>query len=136
MWRQEYLIWGMGLPASAMLAALPVFALLLLLGVLRKPPYVAALFGLGVTLVLALFAYRMPAGAVVSAAAYGGAFGLFPISWIVFWAIVLYRITVETGKFGKARSIRNPSALAVKATGTRTTLVLPEIKDYELIVLE
>ena len=26
-------------------------------------------------------------------------FGLFPISWIVFWAITLYRVTVETGKF-------------------------------------
>ena len=35
----------------------------------------------------------------VSAAAYGAAFGLFPIGWIVFWAIVLYRITVETGNF-------------------------------------
>ena len=32
-------------------------------------------------------------------ALYGAAFGAFPIFWIVFWAIVLYRITVDTGKF-------------------------------------
>jgi hypothetical protein len=41
----------------------------------------------------------MPAVMTVSAVAYGAAFGLFPIGWIVFWAIVLYRITVETGNF-------------------------------------
>ncbi len=35
----------------------------------------------------------------LSSAAYGAAFGLFPISWIVFWAIVLYNVTVATGKF-------------------------------------
>ena len=29
----------------------------------------------------------------------GAAFGLLPIGWIVFWAVVLYRITLETGKF-------------------------------------
>jgi lactate permease len=29
----------------------------------------------------------------------GAAFGLLPIGWIVFWAVVLYRITLETGNF-------------------------------------
>jgi len=41
----------------------------------------------------------MPLGTTVGAVTYGAAFGLFPIGWIVFWAIVLYRITIETGKF-------------------------------------
>ncbi len=31
-------------------------------------------------------------------------FGLFPISWIVFWAIFLYRLTVNTGKFEVIKS--------------------------------
>ncbi|MCQ8779989.1 L-lactate permease, partial [Escherichia coli] len=26
-------------------------------------------------------------------------FGLFPIGWIVFWAIILYRLTLITGRF-------------------------------------
>ena len=36
---------------------------------------------------------------VVSSAAYGAAYGLLPIGWIVFTAILLYRLTIETGKF-------------------------------------
>src|SRR5262249_23011693 len=30
---------------------------------------------------------------------YGAAYGLFPIAWIVFTSIMLYRLTVDTGKF-------------------------------------
>jgi lactate permease len=41
----------------------------------------------------------MPAGLALSATLYGAAFGLFPIAWIVFWAVALYRLTVETGQF-------------------------------------
>jgi lactate permease len=98
-WSQSYLLFGQGLGASALFAALPVFTLLALLGIFRKPAWIAGLSGLGVTLLLAVGGYRMPVGMAISAAGYGAAFGLFPISWIVFWAIVLYRLTVETGKF-------------------------------------
>ena len=98
-WNQPYLLFGQTLGVSALIAALPIFALLLLLGLLRKPAWLAGLTGLAVTFALALAAYHMPAQAAVSAALYGAAFGLFPISWIVFWAIALFRITVDTGKF-------------------------------------
>lgn len=84
---------------SAMVAALPVLTLLILLGVLRRPAWVASLCGLATAALVALVAYGMPAPAMASAVVYGAAFGLFPIGWIVFWAIMLYRITVETGKF-------------------------------------
>jgi L-lactate transport len=99
LWPQNYSIWGQGLAVSALVAALPVLVLLFLLGVKRKAAWVASLWGLGITLALALAAYRMPVRLALSSAAYGAAFGLFPISWIVFWAIVLYNITVATGKF-------------------------------------
>ncbi len=99
MWQQTYTPIGQSLPLSALIAALPIFVLLFLLGVLRKPSWVAALCGLATACAVALFAYAMPFGAMVSAVGYGAAFGLFPIGWIVFWAIQLYRITVETGKF-------------------------------------
>lgn len=98
-WDQTYFLFGHGLGFSVLLAALPVFTLLLLLGVLRKPAWIAGLCGLGVTVVLAVGAYRMPPVTAISAAANGAAFGLFPISWIVFWAIALFRVTVETGQF-------------------------------------
>ena len=84
---------------SAAVAAVPVFVLMFLLGVLRKPAWVASLFGLGAAAVVALGVYRMHAGALVGAVGYGAAFGLFPIGWVVFTAILLYNMTVETGKF-------------------------------------
>ncbi len=99
MWPQTYTPVGEHLWASALVAALPIFVLLLMLGVLRKPAWIAALTGLGATVAVAMGAYGMPAGLVTSAALFGAAFGLFPIGWILFAAILLYRITVETGKF-------------------------------------
>jgi lactate permease len=72
---------------------------MVLLGVLRKPAWIAALSGLGAAIVVALFLYHMPLPLVLSSAAYGAAYGLLPISWIVFTAMLLYRMTVETGKF-------------------------------------
>jgi lactate permease len=84
---------------SALVAALPVLTLLILLGVLRRPAWIASLCGLGTAVVVALAAYGMPVPALLSGVAYGACFGLFPIGWIVFWAIMLYRITVDTGKF-------------------------------------
>jgi L-lactate transport len=98
-WDQGYLVFGWGLVPSAFVAAIPIFTLLWLLGVMRKAAWIAGLSGLSITFVLAIGVYRMPAVPAVSAAANGAAFGLFPISWIVFWAIALYRVTVDTGKF-------------------------------------
>lgn len=98
-WSQTYLLFGKGLVFSALLAATPIFTLLFLLGFLRKASWMAALSGLGVTFVLAIGAYHMPAVMAASAALHGAAFGLFPITWIVFWAIALFRVTEETGKF-------------------------------------
>ena len=98
-WSQSYTLFGRGLAFSAVIASLPILTLLFLLGVRRKPAWFAALCALVVALVVALFAYKLPPTLTFSSAAYGAGFGLFPISWIVFWAITLYRVTVETGKF-------------------------------------
>src|SRR6202044_2935306 len=43
--------------------------------------------------------YGMSAKHVFSSAADGACFGIFPISWVVFWALVLYEVPVRTGKF-------------------------------------
>jgi lactate permease len=98
-WSQPYYLFGMGLGPSALLAVVPTLLLLYLLAVKRKASWIAALAGLVATLVLAKFAYGMSLRHTVSSAAYGACFGIFPISWIVFWALVLYEITVTTGKF-------------------------------------
>jgi lactate permease len=41
----------------------------------------------------------MPVNLAVIATVYGAAYGLFPIAWIVFSSIMLYRLAVDTGKF-------------------------------------
>lgn len=99
MWPQNYTPLAGSLAVSAVVAAFPIFTLLYLLGVKRLPAWKSALSGLAAAAVVALLVYRMPAGKVASATVFGAAFGLFPIGWVVFTAILLYRITVETGQF-------------------------------------
>ena len=94
MWSQTYYLFGNNLGLSALIAAVPIFTLLFLLGILRKPAWIAGLAGLAISLVLAVAGYHMPLPLALSSAAHGAAFGLFPISWIVFWAIALFRLTV------------------------------------------
>ena len=99
MWQQDYEPVGGSLAWSAVVAAVPIVVLFVMLGVRRKPAWMAALAALGVAFVLALAAYGMPAPLAIMAALTGAAYGLFPISWIVFSSIMLYRLAVETGKF-------------------------------------
>lgn len=99
MWQQTYEPLAGSLALSALVAALPVFVLLYLLGVRRKPAWGASLSGLAAAIVVAAAVYGMPADRLAGAVTYGAAFGLFPIGWIVFSAILLYRITLESGQF-------------------------------------
>src|SRR3954452_8469721 len=99
MWPQPYLLWGQGLALSALMAAIPILLLFYLLGFKRKPAWQAGLWGFGATVLLATAGYGLSIRHTVSSALYGAAFGIFPITWIIFWAIALYRISVETGKF-------------------------------------
>ena len=99
MWQQNYTPIGGSLGLSALVAALPIFALLVLLGVIRKPAWMASLAGLAAAALVAVGVYGMPLGRLFAAVTYGAAFGLFPIGWVVFTAILLYRITLESGKF-------------------------------------
>ena len=45
-WSQSYTLFGSGLAFSAVIASLPILILLFLLGVLRKPAWIASLFGI------------------------------------------------------------------------------------------
>ena len=99
MWPQDYTPAGHSLALSAVLAGVPIFVLLLLIGVWRRPAWIASLAGLGAAMVVAAGIYGMPAGLMFSAIGYGAAFGLFPIGWVVFSAILLYRVTLEGGQF-------------------------------------
>ncbi len=97
-WQHQYTPAG-GVGSSAAIAALPVATLLVLLGVFRKPAWLAALCGLVTAAVVALLLYGMPLPLIAGAALYGAAFGIFPIGWIVFAAIFLYNLSVASGQF-------------------------------------
>jgi L-lactate transport len=99
MWMQPYLLGHHGDLVSALLAALPILAVLLLLSVWRTPVWLAGLAGLLVSAFVALLLGHMPPVQVFGAATLGASFGVFPILWIILWALVLFRVTVETGRF-------------------------------------
>src|SRR4029078_11698908 len=99
MWNQDYVPAANSLPLSAALAALPILVLLVSLGLLRLSAWKAGLLGPITAALVAAFVHGMPVRLVLASTAYGAAFGLFPIAWIVFWAVALYRLTVETGQF-------------------------------------
>src|SRR6266853_48769 len=88
---------------STALAALPILVLLGSLGVLRIKAHYAALLGLGTSLIVAVVVFRMPAAMILASAGYGGAYGLFPIGWIVLNVIFLYQLTNECGLFEQLR---------------------------------
>lgn len=120
MWQQTYFPIANSLFWSSLVAALPIAALLYAIGIQRVAAWVSSLMGLAAAIVIALIAYRMPAGLAFDSALYGAAFGAFPIFWVIYWAILLYRLTVDTGNFeilkksiGQLTADRNLQALLI-----------------------
>jgi lactate permease len=83
---------------SFLAASLPLAVVLVMLGVLRRPSWQAALAGLVTGLIMAIAVWKFPLNLAANAAAAGGAFALWPIMWIVFNALVLYNITQKSGR--------------------------------------
>lgn len=99
MWQHNYTPVNGSLGLSALVAALPIFVILFMLGVLRRPAWMSGLTALATAIAVALFAYGMPVNLAISSTLLGACTGLFPIAWVVFSAIFLYRVTLDTGKF-------------------------------------
>src|SRR5580765_8078556 len=99
MWQHNYMPVGGSLALSTPVAAIPIVVLFVMLGVFRKAAWVSAAAALISALVVALVAYGMPVQLAVISAVFGAAQGVFPIAWVVFGAIMLYRLAVDTGKF-------------------------------------
>ena len=102
-WTQNYTPLLDSLPASALVAAIPVVVLLGLLAFFHVRAHWAAMAGLVTVVILATLVYGMPAQMVVAAAAYGAMYGLMPIGWIVLNVVFLYQISVQTGQFEVVR---------------------------------
>ncbi len=94
---------GDSLGLSFLVAILPVVAVLVSLGILRRPAWQAALAGLVVGLVIAIVVWQMPPGLAVNSVFNGAIFALWPVIWIVVNALLLYNIAVRSGRFDAFR---------------------------------
>lgn len=93
----------------------------LALAVFRMKGYVAGFITVVLTILVALFAYKMPFTMAMAATGYGFLYGLWPIAWIIIMSVFLYKISVKTGQFDVIRasvlSITNDHRLLVILIG-------------------
>ena len=97
-WQQVYDPFG-NMVISTALAAVPVVVMLVALGFMHIKAHIAAALGLAAAVLVAVFAYGMPAGMAGTAALYGGFTGLLPIGWIVLNIIFLQQLAEQNGSF-------------------------------------
>ena len=88
---------------STLFAALPVLVLFWCLVPMRMLAPKAGLAGSIAAILVAVLIYWMPPQQAIMAFAYGAAFGILPVGWTIFNAMLLYNITVETGQFTVVR---------------------------------
>jgi lactate permease len=88
---------------SALTAAVPLALLLVLMGLVRKSGYVSSAWGLASAGALAVLVWGMPVKLALLSAAYGFVYALWPIMWIVFTALWLYNLSVDSGNFDLLR---------------------------------
>ena len=98
---------GDSLGLSSIFAAIPILVLFILLGGIKMKAHWAALIALASAIVVAIAVYEMPVGQALDSAAEGAVFGIFPIMYIVFMALWIYNMTVETGHFAVLRRAFN-----------------------------
>jgi len=101
-WSQVYDPLGHPL-LSTLLASVPVVVLLGALGVFKLKAHIAALIALATSLLIAILVFGMPAKMAFGSLAFGTAYGLFPIGWIILNVIFLYQLTKERGLFDTLR---------------------------------
>ena len=95
---------GGSLGLSFLVAILPILTVLILLGVVRRPAWQAALAGLIVGLIIAIAVWDLPVTTAFAAASNGAVFALWPVMWIVITALFVYNIAVCSGRFDAFRA--------------------------------
>lgn len=97
-WVQDYDPTGWAV-TSVLLSALPIALLLIAIAVFRVRTHVAALLALGCALLIAVVGFGMPVQLATGAAAFGAAYGLLPIGWLLLNILFLYQLTLRSGAF-------------------------------------
>ena len=84
---------------STLAAAAPVCILFYLLAVRRTAAWLAAVYALAASALVALAVYRMPPVMAAGAVLDGLVFGWFRVAWIVVAGVFIYDISVASGQF-------------------------------------
>lgn len=101
---QNFTAVGDNLALSAVVALIPILYFFWALAIKRMKGYLAGLSTLAIALVIAIVAYKMPAGMAFMSATQGAVYGILPIGWIIITSVFLYKLTVKTGQFDIIRS--------------------------------
>ena len=94
---------GDSLWLSFLVASIPIIVVLVMLGVLQRPAWQSSLAGLISALIVAIFVWQTPVSIALSSTANGVTFALWPIMWIVFGALILYNVALQSGRFDAFR---------------------------------
>lgn len=84
---------------SSIVAAIPIILFLLCLTVFKMKGIYGAITTVVVTLIIAISCFKLPIGIASGAFVEGFFQGVLPIGYIVIMAVLLYKITNETGQF-------------------------------------
>ena len=102
-WQQVYDPMG-NIWLSSIVALIPIIFFFFALAIFRMKGSVAGTITVVLAVLVALFAYDMPATMAFASVVYGFFYGLWPISWIIIGAVFLYKVSVKTGQFNIIRS--------------------------------
>ncbi len=103
MWEQTTDPFG-SLWLSALTAAIPIVVFLVCLVLLKLTGILAAVIALVAQIIVAMWGFGMPAGAVAGSGLLGILTALWPIAYIVVMALWLYRLAVASGHFEVIRA--------------------------------
>lgn len=91
------------LAVSAMLAVIPLIVVLILMGVLRRSGLLSSGCGLLSAGILAIWVWGMPSKLAGWSVLFGFVYAAWFILWIVFTALWLYNLAMDTGSFEQLR---------------------------------
>ncbi|WML42725.1 lactate permease LctP family transporter [Neobacillus sp. PS3-40] len=103
-WTQNFTPISHSIYISALVALIPILYFFWALAIKRMKGHIAGLTTLLITLLVAVIAFKIPAGMAIMSATQGGVYGILPIGWIIITSVFLYKLTVKTGQFDVIRS--------------------------------
>ncbi|MCM3665981.1 lactate permease LctP family transporter [Mesobacillus subterraneus] len=101
---QNFTAVGDNLALSAIVALIPILYFFWALAIKRMKGHIAGLTTLAVAIIVAVIAFKMPAGMALMSASQGAVYGILPIGWIIITSVFLYKLTVKTGQFDIIRN--------------------------------